>query len=47
MAFLAFLSAIGVLTMKGMVEQVNDPLVFSDEQMIEGLGRIFDAAASA
>jgi AcrR family transcriptional regulator len=47
MVFLAFLSAVGVLTMKGMVEQVNDPLVFSDEQLIEGLGRIFDAAASA
>ena len=47
MAFLAFLASIGVLTMKGMVEQVNDPLVFSDEQLIEGLGRIFDAAASA
>lgn len=47
MAFLAFLSAIGVLTMKGMVEQVNDPLVFSDEQLIEGLARIFEAAVSA
>jgi len=47
MAFLAFLSAVGVLTMKGMVEQVNDPLAFSDEQLIEGLGRIFEAAVSA
>lgn len=46
-AFLAFLSAVGVLTMKGMVEQVNDPLVFSDEQLIEGLSRIFEAAVSA
>lgn len=47
MAFLAFLSAVGVLTMKGMVEKVNDPLVFSDEQLIEGLSRIFEAAVSA
>ncbi len=44
MAFLAYLSAVGVLTMKGMVEQVNDPLVFSDEQLIDGLSRVFEAA---
>jgi len=46
MAFLAFLSAIGVLTMKGMVEQLDDPLAYSDEQLIEGLSRIFDAAVA-
>jgi AcrR family transcriptional regulator len=46
MAFLAHLAAIGLLTMKGMVESVNDPLLYSDEQLIEGFGRIFEAAAA-
>ena len=47
LTFLAFLAALGVLTMKGMVEQIDDPLVFSDEQLIEGLSRVFEAAVSA
>jgi AcrR family transcriptional regulator len=46
MAFLAFLSAIGMLTMKGMVESLEDPLVYSDEQLIEGFARVFEAAAA-
>ena len=46
MAFLANVCALGVLTMKGMVESVNDPLRWSDEQMTEGLARIFEAAAA-
>ena len=32
--------------MKGMVEHVDDPLVFSDEQLIEGFARVFEAAAA-
>ncbi len=47
MAFLAYLSAIGTLTMKGMVESMDDPLVYSDEQLVDGLARIFAAAAAA
>ncbi len=47
MAFLAYLAAIGTLTMKGMVESMDDPLVYTDEQLIDGLARIFAAAASA
>jgi AcrR family transcriptional regulator len=47
LTFLAHMSAIGVLTMKGMVESVGDPLLYSDDQLIEGLARIFEAAASA
>lgn len=47
LTFLAYLAALGVLTMKGMVEQVNDPLVFSDQQLVEGLSRVFEAAVSA
>jgi AcrR family transcriptional regulator len=46
LAFLAYLAAVGVLTVKGLVEQLNDPLVFSDEELIEGLGRVFEAAAA-
>ncbi len=45
MAFLAHLAAIGLLTMKGMVENLDDPLLYSDEQLIEGFARIFEAAA--
>ena len=46
MAFLAYLAAIGLLTMKGMVESLEDPLVYSDEQLIEGFARVFEAAAA-
>ncbi len=46
MAFLAYLSAIGLLTMKGMVESLDDPLIYSDDQLIEGFARIFEAAAA-
>lgn len=45
MAFLAGMASIGILTMKGMVESLDDPLLYSDEQLIEGLARIFEAAA--
>ncbi len=46
MAFLANVAALGLLTMKGMVESVGDPLLYSDEQLIEALSRIFEAAAA-
>ncbi len=46
MAFLAYLAAIGLLTMKGMVESLEDPLAYSDDQLIEGFARIFEAAAT-
>lgn len=46
MAFLANLAAVGVLTMKGMVESQDDPLLYSDEQLIDALARIFEAAAA-
>ena len=46
MAFLAYLAAIGMLTMKGMVESLDDPLAWSDEQLIEGFARVFEAAAA-
>ncbi|MEO6659805.1 MAG: helix-turn-helix domain-containing protein [Burkholderiaceae bacterium] len=46
LAFLAYLAAIGMLTMKGMVESVEDPLLYSDDQLIDGFARIFEAAAA-
>jgi len=46
MAFLAYLAALGMLTMKGMVESVDDPLIYSDEQMIDGFAKIFAAAVA-
>tara|TARA_R110002051_G_scaffold1039_1_gene5219 strand:- start:194 stop:931 length:738 start_codon:yes stop_codon:yes gene_type:complete len=46
MAFLAYLSAIGFLTMKGMVESLDDPLLYSDDQIIEGFSKVFAAAAT-
>ena len=45
MAFLAHVSAIGVLTMKGMVESIGDPLAYSDEELVAALSAIFSAAA--
>ncbi len=47
LAFLAYLAAIGMLTMKGMVESLEDPLAFSDDQLIEGFARVFEAAAAS
>ncbi len=46
MAFLANVSAVGLLTMKGMVESVGDPLLYSDDELVEGLARVFEAAAA-
>ena len=45
LTFLAFLAGLGLLTMKGMVENLDDPLIYSDEQLIEGFAKIFVAAA--
>lgn len=45
LTFLAFVSTIGLLTMKGLVESQGDPLVYSDDQLIEGLSKIFATAA--
>lgn len=47
LAFIASLAGIGLLTMKGMVENVGDPLLYSDEQLIEAFARVFEAAESA
>ncbi len=46
LAFLAYVAALGLLTMKGLVESQGDPLLYSDDQLIDGLSRVFDAASS-
>ena len=46
LTFLAYLSAIGLLTMKGLVESQGDPLIYSDEQMIDALSKVFARAAA-
>lgn len=46
MSFLAHAAALGVLTMKGLVEASDDPLLYSDEQLVDALSRIFEAAAA-
>ena len=47
MAFLANMAAMGVVMMKGLVEAFDDPLRYSDDDLIEALARIFEAAAKA
>ena len=40
------MAAVGVLTMKGLVERFDDPLLYTDEEMIDALAKIFEAAAT-
>ena len=41
------MAAIGMMTMKGMVENSGDALVHSDEQLIEEISRAFEAASAS
>ncbi len=45
LAFAAWLSALGLLTMLGVAEAVDDPLVHSDEDLLSTLSNVFNAAA--
>lgn len=45
LAFTAWLSALGLVTMLGVADAVNDPLVHSDEDLLEAMSSVFDAAA--
>jgi len=45
LAFVAHMAALGVLTMKGMVEVAGDPLIHTDEALIEELQLAFTKAA--
>jgi AcrR family transcriptional regulator len=46
MVFLANVAALGILTLKGLVESLGDPLLYSDDQLVEGLARIFETASA-
>ena len=45
LAFLAHMAAVGLLTMKGMVEAADDPLIHSDADLVKELSEIFELAA--
>lgn len=45
LAFLAQTAVVGLLTYKGNVEAIDDPLLYSDDEMIAALIRIFATAA--
>jgi AcrR family transcriptional regulator len=45
LAFIAHMAAVGLLTMKGLVEAHGDPLVHSDADLSEELIRVLQAAA--
>ena len=45
LAFTAWVSALGLVTMLGVADAVNDPLVHSDEDLLEAMSSVFDDAA--
>ena len=45
LAFTAWVSALGLVTMLGVVDAVNDPLIHSDEDLLDTMSSVFDDAA--
>ena len=45
LAFAAWTSALGLLTMLGVAEATNDPLIHSDQDLLGTLSNVFDKAA--
>ena len=45
LVFVAHLAALGLLTMKGLVEAFDDPLLYTDEELIEAIASVFEAAS--
>jgi AcrR family transcriptional regulator len=45
LAFLAYLAALGILTMKGIADRFGDPLLYSDEELTEALVGVLDAGS--
>jgi AcrR family transcriptional regulator len=45
LAFTAWLSALGLMTMLGVAEALDDPLIHSDEDLLSTLSDVFDSAA--
>lgn len=44
LAFSAWLSALGLLTMLGLADANDDPLVHSDQVLLDTLANVFDEA---
>jgi len=45
LAFTAWISALGLVTMLGVADAVDDPLLHSDEDLLDTLASVFDGAA--
>ena len=45
LSFVAWLSALGLMTMLGVADAADDPLVHSDDELLDTLAKIFDSAA--
>jgi AcrR family transcriptional regulator len=45
-AFVAWSSALGLLTMLGIADANNDPLIHSDEALLDALSNVFDSASA-
>ena len=45
LSFVAWLSALGLMTMLGVADAADDPLVHSDDELLEALATVFDDAA--
>jgi AcrR family transcriptional regulator len=46
LAFTAWVSALGLVTMLGVADAVNDPLVHSDEDLLHTMSSVFDDAVT-
>jgi len=47
LAFSAWLSALGLMTMLGVAESAQDPLIYSDKELVDTLTRVYDDAHNA
>lgn len=47
LAFSAWLAALGLLTMLSIADATNDPIIYSDKQLLDTLAQTFDTAAAA
>jgi hypothetical protein len=45
LAFVAWSSALGLLTMLGIADANDDPLIHTDEALLAALSNVFDSAA--
>jgi hypothetical protein len=45
LAFAAWTAALGLMTMLSVADSIDDPLIHSDEQLLDTLATVFDEAA--